>query len=99
MKTLEDIKQTLIRCKPWMQEQYRVTQLGIFGSYIRGEQTETSDVDILVEFDPAFHFGLLTFCKLENDLSDQLGIKVDLVMKKALKPRIGDRILQEVVYL
>jgi predicted nucleotidyltransferase len=44
-------------------------------------------------------FGLLTFCELENQLSDQLGVKVDLVMKTGLKPHIGERILAEVQYL
>jgi predicted nucleotidyltransferase len=60
---------------------------------------KTSDLDVLVEFAPEARFGLLKFCELENDLSDILGLKVDLVMKAGLKPRIGERILQEVIYL
>ncbi len=99
MRSLEDIKQTIIQCKPRLQEHYQVTQIGIFGSYVRGEQTETSDLDVLVEFAPEARFGLLKFCELENDLSDILGLKVDLVMKAGLKPNIGERILQEVIYL
>jgi predicted nucleotidyltransferase len=66
---------------------------------VRGEQTETSDIDLLVEFDPDARFGLLTFCQIESDLSELLQRKVDLVMKDGLKPRIGERILQEVIYL
>jgi hypothetical protein len=46
-----------------------------------------------------FRFGLLTFCELENYLSEVLELKVDLVMKDGLKPRIGERILKEVIYL
>ncbi|WP_416670063.1 nucleotidyltransferase family protein [Egbenema bharatensis] len=99
MDSLEIIKTQLTRMKPAIQQQYHVTQLGIFGSYVRGEQTEDSDVDVLVEFDPTFRFGLFTFCELEKQLSEVLGKKVDLVMKDALKPHIGERILQEVVYL
>lgn len=99
MRSLEDIKQTIIQSKPRLQQRYQVTQLGIFGSYVRGEQTETSDLDILVEFEPEARFGLLKFCELENDLGDTLGLKVDLVMKTGLKPHIGERILQEVIYL
>jgi predicted nucleotidyltransferase len=82
-----------------MQQKSRVRQLGIFGSFVRGEQTENSDVDVLVEFEPSARFGLLTFCQLENDLSEVLQRKVDLVMKDGLKPRLGERILQEVIYL
>jgi uncharacterized protein len=99
MKSLAEIKQQLEHSKPLLQQKYHVTQLGVFGSYVRGEQTSASDIDVLVEFEPGFRFGLLTFCELENDLSDLLGMKVDLVMKKGLKPRIGERILQEVIYL
>ena len=99
MPSLEEIKQTIIQSKPRLQQRYQVTQLGIFGSYVRGEQTETSDLDVLVEFEPEARFGLLKFCELENDLGDTLGLKVDLVMKTGLKPHIGERILQEVIYL
>lgn len=99
MRSLEDIQHTIVRCKPLLQTLYQVTQLGIFGSYIRGEQTEISDLDVLVEFAPDAQIGLLKFCELENHLSDTLGLKVDLVMKAGLKPRIGERILQEVIYL
>lgn len=60
---------------------------------------EDSDVDILIDFEPDFRFGLVTFCNIENQISETLGKKVDLVMKRALKPRIGKRILQEVIYL
>lgn len=67
----------------------------MFGSVVKNEQHETSDVDTLVEFDKAV--DLFAFVNLKNHLSDLLSINVDLVMKKALKPKIGQRILQEVV--
>lgn len=97
MKTLEEIKQWLVLNKSILQERYKVRELGIFGSYVRREQTETSDVDVLVEFSETP--SLLKFVNLENYLSDNLGVKVDLVHKGGLKPRIGERILAEVVYL
>ncbi len=98
-KPLDRIIQTLKAMLPELRDRYGVITLGVFGSYGRGEQTPDSDLDLLVEFDPAARFGLLTYCELENLLSDRLAIKVDLVMKTALKPRIGERILQEVRYL
>ena len=73
--------------------------MGVFGSYVRGEQTSESDVDILVDFDPSYRFGLITYGQMESYISDMLNIKVDLVMKRALKPYIGKRILKEVIYL
>lgn len=91
MKTLEEIQQWLVLHRSVLQERYHVRELGIFGSYVRQEQTETSDVDVLVEFSETP--SLLKFINLENYLSDNLGVKVDLVHKSGLKPRIGDRIL------
>lgn len=99
MESLEAIKAQVNELKPILQSEYHIIELGIFGSYVRGEQTEDSDVDILVEFDPSYQFGLLTYCHIENQISDTLGKKVDLVMKRALKPYIGKRILEEVIYL
>ena len=99
MKQLEEIKQKLNQNFDQIKQQYKIKQLGIFGSYIRGEATENSDLDILVEFEPQARFGLLTFCELENYLNELLAVKVDLVMKDGLKPQIGQNILQEVVYL
>ena len=96
-KTLEEVKQWLIQNRPTLQERYWVEELGIFGSYARQEQTETSDIDVLVEFSKTP--SLLKFISLENYLSDNLGVKVDLVHKSGLKPRIGEQILSEVVYL
>ena len=97
MKTLEEIKQWLVQNKSLLKERYKVRELGVFGSYVRQEQTEASDVDVLVEFSDTP--SLLKFVNLENYLKDNLGVKVDLVHKSGPKPRIGERILAEVVYL
>lgn len=97
MKTLEEIQQWFEQNKSLLQERYNVRELGIFGSYVRQEQTEASDVDVLVEFSEMP--SLLRFVSLEHYLTDNLGVKVDLVHKTGLKPRIGERILAEVVYL
>jgi uncharacterized protein len=97
MKTLEEIKQTLRETKPLLQEQYRVTQLGVFGSYARGEQTQTSDVDILIDYDQAP--TLFKLVELRDYLAEVVGMKVDVVTKNGLKPRIQERVLSEVVYI
>lgn len=74
---------------------YHVRSLALFGSTARDEAGSDSDIDLLVEFDETP--GLITFVQLENLLSDLLGAKVDLVMRSALKPTIGRRVLAEAV--
>ena len=90
IKKLREIKQLL-------RSNYRIKRIGIFGSYIRGEENETSDLDILVEFDSPI--DIFKFIELEETLSEKLGIKADLVSKQALKPFIGEKILKEVIYV
>ncbi len=91
------LKKILIAEKARLCKSYSIESIGIFGSFIKNEQVENSDVDILVEFNKPI--DLLTFVHLKNELSDLLGRNVDLVMKRALKPKIGKRILQEVSYI
>lgn len=95
MKTLDEIRKVLGEHKSIMEEDYKVKEIGIFGSYVRGEQKEDGDIDILVEFREPI--GFFAFIDLEEYLTGLLGIKVDLVSKKALKPRIGKYIIQETV--
>jgi uncharacterized protein len=80
---------------PEISRKYSVSYLGIFGSYVREEQEPESDLDILVEFEEAP--SLFEYIRLEDYRSEILGVKVDLVMKSALKPAIGKHILEEVV--
>jgi predicted nucleotidyltransferase len=75
--------------------EYGVRTLALFGSYVRGQQSQGSDLDLLVEFIELP--SLFQFLRLEHHLSDLLGVNVDLVMKEALKPAIGRWILEEVV--
>jgi len=97
MRELEEIKRILRAHKADLAERFKVKSIGIFGSYVRGEQGERSDLDVLVEFDEPI--DLLEFCGLQIYLSELLGVEVDLVLKSGLKPRIGRRILKEVTYL
>ena len=97
--TSEKILETLRKVLPKIKTQYQIKQLGLFGSYVRDEATENSDIDILVEFNSDLNFGLITYCQLEDLLSETLGKQVDLVTKDGLKPYIGANILKEVIYL
>jgi predicted nucleotidyltransferase len=88
-------KRILRKHLPELRERYSVRSLGVFGSYVRGEQRKRSDLDVLVEFDHAP--TLLEFVHLKRHLSELVGLPVDLVLRKTLKPNIGRYILAEVV--
>jgi uncharacterized protein len=94
---LENIIQQISKLKPYLEQHYHIKSIGVFGSFVRNEQQAHSDLDLLVEFSHAV--SLLTFIEIENKLSSYLGFKVDLVIKKTLKPRIGQQILSEVVMI
>ncbi len=93
--SLEKILEVLRQQIPMLTERYSVETLEVFGSYVRSEQKKDSDLDLLVTFKQVP--SLLTFIAIENYLSDLLGVKVDLVMKDSLKPKIGKNILREAV--
>ena len=97
MKNIEQIKKKLEELKPELKDQFKVKSIGIFGSYVRGEEGKGSDLDILVDFEEKANLSLLDFIRLENYLSEKLGVKVDLVERETLKPRIGKHILGELI--
>lgn len=97
MSELDKIKNVLKQNKQALKKQFKVKALGIFGSYVRGDQKKNSDVDILVEFSRTP--GLFDYLRMENSLSAILKKRVDLVMKGSLKPTIGRYIMREVVYV
>jgi len=97
MQTVEKLKATLALHKEELRKKYKVKEIGIFGAYVRQQQTKKSDVDVLVTFYETI--DLFMFVELENFLSDILGVKVDLVMKDGIKPRLKERILNEAVYV
>jgi|YelNatPaOPRAMG01_1025707.scaffolds.fasta_scaffold20351_5 predicted nucleotidyltransferase len=98
MEKIEEIKKVLSEHKEELRKRFKIKEIGVFGSYVRGEQKKRgSDIDILVEFEEPV--GLFEFMDLEEYLSNLLGMKVDLVSKKALKPKIGEQVLREVVYV
>jgi len=91
----EQLQEKLRKHLPELAKQYDVETIGIFGSYVRGDEKKTSDLDLLVTF--TRKPGMFKYLSLENHLSDLLGVKVDLVMDSALKKRIGDQIRSEVL--
>jgi predicted nucleotidyltransferase len=97
MKTLEEIKKLLGRYRQELKEKFKVKEIGIFGSTIREERRQTSDIDLLVDFeDDADLFDLMG---LGLFLEEKLNQKVDVVPKRAIREEIKERVLKEVVYL
>jgi len=94
---LTEIEAILRERRDELARNYGVTEIGVFGSCIRGEATGESDIDVLVTFGQPV--GFFRFLELEEQLSEWLGAKVDLVTRAALKPHIGRNILGEVVIL
>ncbi len=80
-----------------LHKKYRVTRLGLFGSYARGEESPGSDVDILIEFEDVP--GMKEFFGAEEYLENLLNKKVDLVRQEALRPELRERIMSGVVYI
>lgn len=95
MSKLDSIRKKIKDNLPQLRQKYHIKSLGIFGSYVRGEQKKKSDLDLLVEFSKTP--GLFEYIELEDELSEIVGIKVDLVTKNSLKPNIGKYILREVI--
>jgi predicted nucleotidyltransferase len=97
--SVEEVKAILKEHKDEVVQKYRVREIGIFGSFVRGEQKRRSDIDILVEFDQRYIPGLLKFIEMERYLEKLLRKKVDLVRKGGIRPELRKSILKEVVYI
>lgn len=93
---IERILEKIRQVKPEMEKDYFVIEIGVFGSYARGDQTESSDIDILVDFRRGMTlFKLVDFKDYLESLFEK---NVDIVMKRALKPKLAKYILDEVIY-
>ena len=91
----DEVLRILAAHRDELRRDYGVKSLALFGSGVRNEATEASDVDLLVEFDR--QIGLLHLIGTEQHLEDLLAIKVDLVLRRAILPELKDRILSEAV--
>lgn len=96
MLSRADIERKLQELKPVLADKFHVSSIGYFGSYVNGQQTNESDLDLLVEFSEPVGWGFFT---LEKFLEQSLGLPVDLVTRIALKERIKEPILNRVVYI
>lgn len=98
MKTLEEIKKILAEHKHELHEKFHVQSIGIFGSYVRGDQMPESDLDILVGFDQPIGWEIVD---VHEYLEELLGVKVDLVTKGAAmrKPLLWQSIQEDLIHV
>ena len=96
MKTLEEIKEIIRKHRQELEEKFKVQKIAIFGSYVRGEQKERSDIDILVEFKEPVGF---LFFHLANYLEEILKVKVDLLTPDGIKPNRRKYIMEDLIYV
>ena len=94
----DKIERKLEEKKEYIKRIFHIREIGIFGSFIRGEQTASSDIDVLVEFEKG-HKDFFNYMKLRYYLEELLGREVDLVIKNAVKSRLRKRIFSEVEYV
>lgn len=95
MRRRADLHEQLQTLKPELVRDYNVSSIGIFGSVARDEQSETSDLDLLVAFDGPV--SLFNVVRLEQELESRLDVPVDVVTEGSLKPRIGKRVAEDLV--
>lgn len=98
MTRLEEMKQVLVEHRDELSDRFGVAQIAIFGSYVKGQQKRRSDLDVLVSLKPD-HMTFDNYMDLKFYLKELLGIKIDLVMKDALKEELRGSILAEAVYV
>ncbi|MFH1195327.1 MAG: nucleotidyltransferase family protein [bacterium] len=96
MSSVEEIKNIIHKNKEGFSKKYFVSEIGIFGSYSRGDQNTDSDIDIIVSFTRPIG---LEFIDLAEELESLLGHKVDLVSKKGIKPLYYREIEKEIMYV
>ena len=96
MKSLQEIKSTLSKHKNHLFTDYPIKSLAIFGSYSRDEQTDQSDLDIIVEFNGKIG---IRFIDLADELEDLIGFKIDLVSKNGIKEKYYQSITSDLIYV
>ena len=98
MKNLKAIKKVLANHKEEIQQRFKIKEIGVFGSFVRKEQNRKSDIDISIEFETGFE-TFDNYMDLKFFLEELIGLKVDLVVKDAIREELRESIFAEMVYV
>jgi uncharacterized protein len=85
--------------KEFLEKKYYISEIGLFGSTSRGENTEKSDIDLLISFDEDKKISIFDLVNIQNYLKDLLGREVDIVHKKMIRKNLRDQILKETIFI
>jgi predicted nucleotidyltransferase len=96
MKTLQDMRSVLLKHKDQLFAEYPIKSMAIFGSFARNEQTESSDLDLMVEFNDKIG---IQFIDLADELENYIGLRVDLVSREGIKDRYFQAIKSDLIYV
>jgi predicted nucleotidyltransferase len=98
VSSIEEIVEYLKKNKRFLYDRFGVTRMGIFGSFVRGEQTASSDIDMIVDIEKA-RKNIHSFLRLKRFLEKELEKKIDLGFEHSLKPIIRDKIKEQAIYV
>lgn len=98
ISSIEEIVEYLKRNKGVLYNKFGVTRMGIFGSFVRDEQTGSSDIDIIVEIEKG-RKNIHSFLQLKRFLEKELEKKIDLGFEHSLKPIVRDKIREQIIYV
>ena len=96
MKSLQEIKSTLVKNKNHLFSEYPIKSIAIFGSYARKQQNSESDLDLLVEFDGEIG---IRFIDLANEIENLVGFRIDLISRKGIKDKYYKSISSDLIHL
>jgi len=98
ISSIEQVVSYLRNNKKFFYERFGVTRMGIFGSFVRDEQTRSSDIDIVVEIEKS-RKNIHSFLQLRRFLEKELAKKIDLGFEHSLKPIVRDKIKGQIIYV
>jgi predicted nucleotidyltransferase len=98
ISSIEEIVDYLKRNKRFLYDKFGVTRMGIFGSFVRGEQADSSDIDMVVDIEKG-RKNIHSFFQLKRFLEKELEKKIDLGFEHSLKPIIRDKIKEKIIYV
>jgi len=98
ISSIEEIVAYLKKNKRFFYDRFGVTRMGIFGSFVRGEQTRSSDIDMIVEIEKG-RKNIHSFLQLRRFLEKELAKKIELGFEHSLKPTVRDKIKEQIIYV
>ena len=98
ISSIEEVVQYLNKNRIYLHDRFGITSIGIFGSFVRGEQTPYSDIDMVIEMEKSKK-NIHIFLQLKRFIEKEIGRKVDIGFEHSLKPAIREKIKEHIIYV